>query len=119
MVILTLNIGTDRNEKGETNPDQTRMEVYRWANRLGGKVSHQWALSPAIGDWPEEHIMVARVTLPSIVAVDSIRELCDTTQQHAIAVLCNGHGRIVWSNSTPEHVQRFGFNVDYFHPFQS
>ena len=119
MVIITLNIGTDRNGLGETNPDQTKMEVYRWANSLGGKVSHHWAVSPAMGDWPQEHVMVARVTLPSIIAVDSIRELCDITQQHAIAVMHGQNGRLVWSDNLPEGTERYGFNVDYFHPFES
>ena len=119
MVILTLNIGTDRNGNGETNPDQTRMELYRWASRLGGKVSHQWAISPAIGDWPSEDVLVARVNFPSIVSIDSIRELCDITQQHSIAVMHGQGGRMVWSDNAPEDTERFGFDLNYFHTFNA
>ena len=118
-ITVTMNIGTDRNGNGETNPDQTRMEVYRWANQHGGKVSHQWALSPAIGDWPAEDIMVARVVFPSIISVESIRELCDITQQHAIAVMHGQDGHLIWSDNLPDGTERYGFNVDYFHTFKA
>ena len=109
-----INVGTDRNGAEPTNALKTEQEVFSVFHEHITGVS--WATSPAIGDWPAERILVAKLDCV-LLPIDAVKRLCELTHQHAIAVWdCDNEvGRLVWSDIAPEHVERFTFDREYFH----
>ena len=109
-----LNVGTDRNGIEPTNALKTDQQVFSLFHKNITGVT--WATSPAIGEWPAERILVAKLDC-KLIPVDAIKRLCELTHQHAIAVWdCDNEvGRLVWGDNIPEGIERFPFDKSYFH----
>ncbi len=114
--MVTLNVGTDRNNGEPTNLFKTEQQIFAWAAKHGLEIhASQLCESPAIGDWEAENVWSVKVE--HLIPRGGIAELCEITGQDAIA--CYDHSRkagfIVWNESLPEDTERFEFNAEYFH----
>ena len=112
--MLTLNIGTDRNGKEPTNAFKTEQQVFK---ALGKNiVSVKWVTSEPIGEWPAERVLVVKVDC-NLLEAGALNRLADDTCQHAIAAYCHEFelGVLVWGDDCPDDVERYPFDISYFH----
>ena len=113
----TINVGTDRNNGKPADIVKTAVDMSNWVNKHRLiRIDAKRVSSPPIGDWPAEDTWVLKFRGPNDIA-PLLLELCDKTEQHAIAYYDHNSevGDLAWSDSTPDSVERFQFDADYFH----